>query len=503
MLAERNGLNMPQKRFRFWPAIAAALVCATVSGARAQDANAIITALRADQFARALQLAEQRLKATPRDAQTLTLEGLALRGLGRSQEALAAFRRALKIDPDYLAALEGAAQIEYASGGAGATPLLDHLLQLRPDEPTAHAMRAVMAWKQKDCATAVAHFERAAPVIASQPDAHREYGVCLVRLGRPSAAVQIFQQLLAADVASHPARYALASAECSAGQFQPALDSLKPLLEGAAPDAEALSIASAAYEGLGDTPHAVAALRQAIILSPRTVRYYLDFANLSFSHKSFDAGIQMATAGLTLIPDSPQLHLARGILYVQTGLTDRADADFLAAERLDPKQPGAVDVRVLEFLQQNNMNGAVRLVREQIKSSPTNAFLYYLLAEVLNWQGPPVDSPEFKQALEAAKKSVELDPALTLGRNLLSRLYLDSGQVKSAIAECRQVLRSDPSDPVALYRLMRALKASGDPEDAKQIPGVIEKFNEARRLATEKEEQESRYRLVEGSTAGK
>jgi hypothetical protein len=98
---------------------------------------------------------------------------------------------------------------------------------------------------------------------------------------------------------------------------------------------------------------------------------------------------------------------------------------------------------------------------------------------------------------------VDLDPGLTLSRNLLSRLYLDSGQVKSAIGECRQALRADPSDPVALYRLMRALKASGDPEDAKQIPGVIEKFNEARRLATEKEERESRYRLVEGNPAGK
>jgi tetratricopeptide (TPR) repeat protein len=42
----------------------------------------------------------------------LTLEALALKELGRGQQALAAFGQALKLSPDYLAALEGAAQLE-------------------------------------------------------------------------------------------------------------------------------------------------------------------------------------------------------------------------------------------------------------------------------------------------------------------------------------------------------------------------------------------------------
>src|SRR6185369_8047617 len=111
-------------------------------------------------------------------------KGLALKGLGRDRDALSAFQQALQVNPEYLAALEGAAQIEYASAGDGAIPLLDRLLKLRPDEPTAHAMRAVMAWKQRDCAAAVTHFERSQTLIASQPDALREFGICLVRLKR-------------------------------------------------------------------------------------------------------------------------------------------------------------------------------------------------------------------------------------------------------------------------------------------------------------------------------
>ncbi len=477
-----------------------AMTCLTCSNAWPQaappNAQSITAALRGKQYSQALELAKQALKTAPGDVQILTLEALAWKGLGQDQNALTAFRHALRIAPNYLAALEGAAQIEYAAGSDAAIPLLDRLLKLRPDEPTAHAMRAVMAWKRRDCPTAVAHFERSRSVMASQPDALREYGICLVRLNQPEAAAAVFQQIVSTNPEDRPARYSLSSVEIMAQRYKDALDTLQPLL-AASTDAEALALAATAYEALGDTPQAVAALRQAIVITPRNIAYYLDFANLSFAHKSYAAGIQMVNAGLKLSPESPQLHLARGVLSVQTGQIDQADADFAAAERLDPRQPGTADARVLQYLQQNNTDEAIRVVREEMKIRPNDAFLYYLLAEVLNWQGPQAGTPEFQQALDAASKAVQLQPTLTLARNLLSRLYLDSGETKLAIEQCRRVLSASPNDPVALYRLMRALKISGNPEDAKQIPDLLRRFNEARKLASQQDALENRYKLVE------
>jgi tetratricopeptide (TPR) repeat protein len=467
-----------------------------------ENVQPIVSALRDKKFGEALELAGRALKAEPGNAQILTLEGLAFRGLGRDPDALAAFQKALRADPGYLAALEGATQIEYAAGSAGAIPMLDRLTKLRPNDETAHAMRAVMAWKQHDCQTAVVHFERSQAAIASQPEAMREYGICLVRLKRLDRAEEVFQRVVSLNPTDASLRIPLAAVQLIAERAQAAFDTLKPLLGGDKPTHEVLGLASAAYERLGDTPNAVATLRQAILSSPRTVRYYLDFASLSFVHKSYDAGVQVLSAGLGLTPDSPQLHLARGILYVQTGQADQAEADFAMAERLDPRQPGTVDARVLERLQKNDLEGAAHLVREEIKARPDNAFLHYLLAEVLNWQGPPAGSKEFEQALQAAAEAVRLQPELTLARNLLSRLYLDAGKVKPAIEQCRQVLRATPQDPIALYRLMRALKMSGDSEAARELPDVVRRFNEARALAARQEARESSYRLVEDRTDG-
>jgi Tetratricopeptide repeat len=74
--------------------------------------------------------------------------------------------------------------------------------------------------------------------------------------------------------------------------------------------------------------------------------------------------------------------------------------------------------------------------------------------------------------------------------------------VNLAIEQCRLVLRDNPQDAVALYRLMRALKNTGNPEDAKQIPELLRKFNEARQIASKQEARENRYKLVEETTSG-
>jgi len=245
-------------------------------------------------------LAGHALKAEPGNAQILTLEGLALRGLGRDQDALAAFQKALGADPGYLQRSKGPRRSSMRPGAPRRFRYWIASSSCGPNDETAHAMRAVMAWKQRDCQAAVVHFERSQAAIASQPEAMREYGICLVRLKRLQPAEEAFQHLVSLNPADPSLRRSLAAVQLMTERAQAALDTLKPLIGGDQPDPEALALASAAYERLADTPNAVATLRQAIVISPRTVRYYLDFASLSFVHKSYDAGIQVVSAGLKL-----------------------------------------------------------------------------------------------------------------------------------------------------------------------------------------------------------
>ena len=111
-----------------------------------------------------------------------------------------------------------------------------------------------------------------------------------------------------------------------------AIETLAPLLQASDPNSRTLQLAASAYEASGDTPQAVRLLRQAIVSDPRNIDLYLDFANISMDHQSFQVGISMISSGLTLQPNAPQLYVARGVLYVQLAQYDQAEADFDKAD---------------------------------------------------------------------------------------------------------------------------------------------------------------------------
>src|SRR5437588_3691330 len=153
----------------------------------------ITAALRARDFEQAVELSRAAVQKYPDNAQLWSLHGIALASKGDSKEALAAFQQALKISPDYMAALAGSAQILYQQGDRKAIPVLTHLLEVRPDEPTAHAMLAVLEYREGKCQEAIGHFKEAEETLTSQLDAQHAYGTCLVRLRKLEEATRVFQ----------------------------------------------------------------------------------------------------------------------------------------------------------------------------------------------------------------------------------------------------------------------------------------------------------------------
>jgi cytochrome c-type biogenesis protein CcmH/NrfG len=90
----------------------------------------VAAALRAKEFDKAVELVRAALKASPGSAQLWTLQAIAFAGKGDRKQALAAFQEALKISPNNVAALAGAAQVGYEANSPEAIPLLDRLLEL-------------------------------------------------------------------------------------------------------------------------------------------------------------------------------------------------------------------------------------------------------------------------------------------------------------------------------------------------------------------------------------
>lgn len=434
-------------------------------------------ALRSAKFAQASALCARALKTTPHDVRLWTLRGMAYAGSGDLQQAVASYNRALELRRDYLPALEGAAQVEFQRDSPNAEPLLQHLLVLRPDDPTTHAMLGSLEARRNECDRAVEHFVRALPAINGQAAALSRFGVCLAQQNKSAEAIQAFQSAAALQPNDVSARYNLALALWQAKRHEDAAQELQPLLVAGTTNEDILTLAADIDEARNDTPHAVAMLNRAIQANPREVKGYLWLANLASNHASYKVGIDVLDAGIRILPKAGQLRLARGILHAQSGEFESASEDFEAAHELDPRLSFAGTAEGIIASQRHDSSASIARFRQQVREHPESAFDHYLLAESLRQNGADAGTPQLSEALHEARRAVALDPSLVIARDLLADLYLSAGDAAQAADQCQAALKNNPDNQEALYRLILALRKS---DRRQEVPALTRRLVELR-----------------------
>jgi tetratricopeptide (TPR) repeat protein len=321
------------------------------------------------------------------------------------------------------------------------------------------------------------------------------YGKCLVESGDPQAAVPVFEKLTELLPLQAELKYDLAVAMVESKQNEAAIKILEPLLASNPSDPEIMSLASEAYESAGDTPKAVALMRQAIVTSPTTASYYTSFASLCLSHESYQVGIDMINVGLERIKNDPSLYISRGMLYAQLAQYDQAESDFKMAEKFDASQSISSYAIDLAELQKNNAPKAMEQIRAQLKQHPESALLHYLLAKLLSDQGAESDAKSTGEAVQLAKQAITLKPDLIEARDLLASLYARSSQYDLAIEECRLALKTNPSDQTAIYHLIVALRHSSNAEARTEIPTLVKRLSELQSSSRQAETDRKRFKL--------
>jgi tetratricopeptide (TPR) repeat protein len=310
---------------------------------------------------------------------------------------------------------------------------------------------------------------------------------------RYDTAIATFQKLIEKPDGDRGDRLRLASLQMSSGKAEDAVETLQPALQDH-PDAAVLALAAQAYEDQKDTPQAVKLLHQAIVENPKDVDLYLQFADLSFVHQSFQVGVDMMSAGLKLQPDAAALYLARGVLYVQLADYDHAEADVEKAEELDPQLSVSDAARGMIAQQKDDLDKALDVVRARLRKNPDDALLLYVQADILVQKNPDEGSPEFNQAIASAQRAVKAQPGLVAARDTLAKLYLQEGKDQLAVEQSRESLRHDPNDQIAIYHLIVGLRRTGQKQE---LPRLLQQLAELRQKATREEGERNRYKLIE------
>ncbi len=475
------------------------LPCFLSGQASAVTLSGVVDALRSGQNEEALRLSAELLRTEPTSEKAWTVRAVALERSDRGKDALAAYQHALTLAPDYLPALEGAAQLSYKANSAEALPLLRRIVAVQPANPTAHAMLGSLEYSHTDYAAAADEFAAADEALRAQPDALMDYALCLAHLGRAPEAIARFQQLLAVRPDDTRARYDLALVQWRSNTAPDALATLQPLLDSHTTNSRVLRLAAALHEANNETPQAVELLRAAIVANPDDADNYVDFATLSFTHGSYAVGVDMVNVGLTRLPNSAALYMARGVLYGQNDDFDKAMADFEHAHKLDPNSSMAASAEGIAQSQRHNHEAALQDFRRQVREHPQDALAWYLLAEALSWAPPDAKqsaaSNAVNEAIATVKKSIALDSKLVEAQDLLASLELQADQPELAAKACRAALAINPKDQQAVYSLILALRKTGAKDELKSL---VAKLTELRKADNSENNRKERYgQLVE------
>jgi tetratricopeptide (TPR) repeat protein len=334
-------------------------------------------------------------------------------------------------------------------------------------------MLASLYRSKGNCGAALPHFEASRALLPSHPAFEQGYAFCLADAGHYTEAEKVYEAVLSTTPEAPAARFNLALVQWRLHDAKGALSTLRPLLTNTS-DEMVLALGARVAEVSGDTPLAVKLLRSAIVVKPKDTANYLEFAQISFNHHSFQVGIDMIDAGLTQLPDAAQLYVARGVLEMQLSQPDRAVKDFEKAHQLEPQLSLAMDAIGMVDSQQYKQAAALELFRKQVRLHPQDGLLEYLYAETLSKSKSAANAETMHLAIHAAQRSVAIDPDYEPAHDLLAMLWLRAEQPQRALKQALAALKIRPDDDVALYQEILARRKLGQTVQAQALVQQLE-----------------------------
>ncbi|WP_231376846.1 XrtA/PEP-CTERM system TPR-repeat protein PrsT [Thioalkalivibrio sp. AKL12] len=455
------------------------------------DTTMVLYLLQRGRYDEALERAQRLQESQPEAAGPLSLQGAALMGLGRIDEARAAFREGVALDPDDVSVAMNLAGLELQVGNRGAArEVLEGIQERHPGHARSAQRLASLSLQDGDQQGAARWFRVA---IDAQPEMlppHLALAQIQLQGGQPEQALETLQAAREHHPRNPDLLYALADVQQTLNRPDAAVASLAEAVEQA-PDNVNLRLALArAHAQAGDEGATEATLRELLDQQPEHYRARVLLARgLLNQDRTEDARphlqrleeryedrseVQALLGRAALQREDPEAAVAHYRAALSDPGAQRRDwVHELARAQRDSGDVDAGQATLADWLDQNPQDLATRHVyaaQQMATGDPSGAVASYrriveqdaddvIALNNLAWS---LRESETEEALGHARRAAELAPEAPPVLDTLAVVLIHAGEPAEAVDILERAGELAPDDPGIQYHLAWAESEQGD-----------------------------------------
>ena len=383
--------------------------------------------------------------------------GNALLKMGRADEAMVHYQKALEIKPGFAEAHNNLGNVMLKMGRVDeAIAHCQRALQINPDFAGAHNNLGNALLQKGRVDEAFAQYQLALQINPESVEAHINLGSALLKKGDVDEAIAQYQQALEINPESAEAHNNLGTVLLQKGRVDEAIAHYQKALQITPDNSEAHDNLGNVLLQKGRVNEAIAQYQQALQIKPDNSEAYNNLGNVLLQKGELDEAIAHYQKALEIKPDNVEAHFNLGSVLLQKGRVDEAIAQYQKVLEIKPDN-AEVHITLGNILfQKGKVDEALAQYQKALEIKPDNAEVHITLGNILFQKG------KADEAIVQYQKALKIIPDNAEAHNNLGNVLLQKGRVAEAIAQYQTALQTKPDSVDVLNNLAWLLATCPD-----------------------------------------